>query len=152
MHSLPDPYRPKPSPPNFPTHNGRLRPRGPHPLLPPLRHLPPLLRQSPLRLHLRPRARRFPFPTHHILPHVARPLRLIPNFLFLPSRSFSPHTHIRRYDSRAIIEYTNISEKCKRAGVLFVAACFDEFCGGGVADGYGGGVCVEFVGDLLVYV
>lgn len=70
---LPDPHSPQPPRANRPTHNGRLRPRRPHPLLPPLRHLPPLLRQSPLRLHLRPGPHRLFISPHHLQPHVPSP-------------------------------------------------------------------------------
>ena len=135
----PDSHSPQPPPPHLPTHNGRLRPRRPHPLLPPLRDLPPLQRKSALRIHLRPRPRRLPLTPHHILAHVARPVRLLAHHLLLPLSR--PLTHVRRTHAGAPVEYVDVPAECECAGVLFVAACADEFCGGAVADGYGGGVC-----------
>ena len=66
-----DPHGPQPPRPHRPTHNGRLRPRRPHPLLPPLRHLLALQRKSPLRLHLRPGSSRIHLPTLGFRAHVS---------------------------------------------------------------------------------
>lgn len=133
-----DAHSTQPSPPHLPTHNGRLRPCGPHPLLPPLRHLSPLFRKSPFRLYIRPCPRRFLIPPHNLLPHVPAPRRQFSNIhtLLRPTHA-RPYERGRRW---ATVEYVDVPTECQCTGLLSASASPYEFRGGGVTYGHGGGV------------
>ena len=140
---LADAHSAQPSPTHLPTHNGRLRPRGPHPLLPPLRHLPALLRKSALRLHIRSRPRRIPVPAHNLLPHVPTARRQFSDLnAFVRPTHTRPHERGRRHGRRwAAVEYVDVPTECQCIGLLSASTCPYEFRGSDITDGYGGRVC-----------
>jgi hypothetical protein len=138
----------QPPRPNRPAHNGRLRSCRTHPLLLPLWHFSPLLRQGPFRIHIRPCAARRYLPAPNPLTHVTslKPLRIT---LLCYSRP-----HIRSSLPKLLFTPLldlNVSKECVRAGILFTAFSDDEFSGGRTADGWHGGVCVDESGDCVVH-
>ena len=151
--SVQDINSPQPARPRRPAHHGRLRPRRPHPLLPPLRHLPAIQRQSPLRLHLRAGPRRLAVPAHHLLPHVSSALFLFPQQLLqpLPARVRARRCFPRPRGRVHVLD-VDLPPIGERPGVLSAAARGHESRRRARPHGYGAGVCDQQCRYRVVYV
>jgi len=133
----------EPSSTNRPTYNGRLRPRWAHPLLPPLRHLPPVIGESPFRIYLRSCPPRQRLITPNPLSHVTSSRRC----LFRPN---SPIIRRTRWILTPIFK-PNTHKKRKRIGILFTPTRVDEFSRCCATFRWDGGICSYELGNRVVH-